>query len=226
MSSGIDWKYTFVSPKSEWARAPYIKYYVGLAWADYGPIEFIVSGTLGFASVKGAYSKLPGLGGNKLLWVTAPEWGPELVARIAASSLIAVESHKAGKEIPFPFLEGDKDPNRDLSDFCFGWGWWWAKDMLSFAGLKPEDKFLDTWEKLALAVWEWPKHLWGDFPETPNVALRRFLANDSDDPIVGKERKHVEDLCDRWALGEDPIALAKEVHCRCSVCTCARCSSK
>lgn len=111
----------------------------------------------GLSSLRAKYKNYPGLGGIRGLYKTVKLDGSEDISLTAAKLHLDPAMQKLYRK---KFAsEHNKDHSFTIADWCDEF--FCGKEIAEFVGAKPNHKFLDYWQALAVASEFWPLEKWG-----------------------------------------------------------------
>ena len=217
MSSGINWKYKIVN--GEKSGVP-IQYSVGNSWTSGNGSSpdhdgMTVGLIFGLDEIRTAYAQLPGLAGLKEVWLHCELSGARKIVNDASLYLLDIAARKLGKTTPLVH-GGCNIEERTVAQYFEDNAFVCGKEIAEFAGVKDESIFLENWEKLAIAAYEWPREKWGICPK---VELKTLIVVDwqTKQSVSSEKAIKVLKLAEKWARTvkvwgtETPLTLGAQL---------------
>ena len=177
---------------------PMVQYAIGRrTYNNRDPRLFVVL-QQGFRTMRAAYAKLPGLktadqdqGLNNLF--------DAKMATLDAGA-IQLQSVAKAEGVPAPFrlpFEEETSSVLTVGEWVSGRKVAYGEQVMAYAGISPDDRFLDRWTELALALEEWPKQQW---PHPHITTLTVETAGEERSPVEHEEAISVLVLADQIRL--------------------------
>ena len=198
MSSGINWKFRIIGADP---NEPPIQYSIGCAWVSPGEPspdhEGVTIGLVyGLDAIRTAYSLLPGFSYNRELWLRVELSGSKTIAQAAASYLLDIAAKKIGKDSPI-IHGGCRIETRTIGEWLEDNAFVCGKEIAAHAGVTLDTRFLDCWERVAIAAKEWPEKRWGICPKVTRVKVLTWGTEGKE--VNEQTAKKVLATAEKWA---------------------------
>jgi hypothetical protein len=178
LGTGIEFRYKVVNANS---NEPPVSYVIGIAWSNGGKSPdhegLGIFHLKGLEAVRTAYAELPGLGLDRQLWNTSPLSGPTKIAQDASRYILDLTAQKMGKKSPLIHGGGSRIETRTVGEYFSATEFVCGAEIAAHAGVSLTDRFLDNWERLAIAADEWPQQRWGVCPKVTKLKVMTWGSN-------------------------------------------------